>query len=115
MNGTLAGMSADLADVAERLAARLATPPPPTQWAGWGQNLTDGAVGIALLHIERARTGQGTWTTAHTWLAAATTGPVAATTGAGLFLGARPSRSPCTPLPAATSAHSPLWTRRCPP
>lgn len=88
MNNTPAGTSADLADLAARTAVRLATPAPRTGRAGWGQSLADGAVGISLLHIERARTGNGTWTTVHGWLTAAAIGSVAATTAAGLYFGA---------------------------
>jgi hypothetical protein len=40
---------------------------------------------VALLHIERARTGIGRWETAHAWLAAATRTPVTASLGSGLY------------------------------
>jgi len=57
-----------------------------TFWAA--QSLADGAAGAALLHIERARTGKGTWQEAHTWVKEATSGEVLGSTDAGLFLGA---------------------------
>lgn len=40
----------------------------------WPQSLAHGAVGVALLHIERARAGEGPWQRAHDWLACAATG-----------------------------------------
>ncbi|MFD0772323.1 lanthionine synthetase C family protein [Streptomonospora algeriensis] len=52
------------------------------------QSLSAGAAGIALLHIERAATGLDTWPTAHTWLAAATSGALTTGRQATLFLGA---------------------------
>ncbi|GAB3454270.1 lanthionine synthetase C family protein [Actinophytocola sediminis] len=51
------------------------------------QSLGGGAAGVALLHIERARGGDGPWTTAHTWLAAATTDDLSVGANAGLFFG----------------------------
>jgi hypothetical protein len=50
--------------------------------------LAGGASGIALLHIERARTGRGDWSTAHAWLSAAVHGEVSAASNANLFFGA---------------------------
>lgn len=47
-----------------------------------------GAVGVAVLHIERAAAGLGGWEVAHTWLAAAADGPVSAGAQATLFFGA---------------------------
>ncbi|WP_434740733.1 lanthionine synthetase C family protein [Micromonospora sp. SH-82] len=52
------------------------------------QSLAGGAVGIALLHIERARSGHGTDTTAHAWLKIAATQPVSTGANANLFHGA---------------------------
>jgi hypothetical protein len=40
------------------------------------QSLSGGAVGIALLHIERARTGHGDEATAHAWLTEAISQPL---------------------------------------
>lgn len=57
---------ADPADVRRRLR-------PPTWWA---QSLATGALGAALLHVHRARTGRASWRTAHTWLAVTAAGPI---------------------------------------
>ncbi|MFC7908345.1 lanthionine synthetase C family protein [Streptomyces nigra] len=79
---------------ADQLARALADP--STVWSGgrpdggraWPQSLAGGASGIALLHIERARTGHGDWDTAHTWLATAVHGEVSAAANANLYFGA---------------------------
>ncbi|MBD2831807.1 lanthionine synthetase C family protein [Streptomyces pratensis] len=79
---------------ADKLANALADP--TTVWPGgrpsggraWPQSLAGGASGIALLHIERARTGHGGWDTAHTWLAAAVDGAISAAANANLYFGA---------------------------
>ncbi|WP_030546672.1 lanthionine synthetase C family protein [Streptomyces albus] len=60
----------------------------PDGGRAWPQSLAGGASGIALLHIERARTGRGSWNTAHTWLTAAVHGDVSAAANANLFFGA---------------------------
>ena len=52
------------------------------------QSLAGGAAGIALLHIERARSGHGDWRTAHAWLSAAARDDLSAGPNAGLFFGA---------------------------
>lgn len=52
------------------------------------QSLAGGAAGIALLHIERARSGHGDWSTAHAWLAAAASEELSAGSNANLFFGA---------------------------
>lgn len=65
------------------------TPPPehdPTP--GWGQSLSNGAAGLALLHIAYAHAGIGDWATAHQWVKAMTRGPVAADPDACLYRGA---------------------------
>lgn len=54
----------------------------------WPQSLAGGAAGIALLHIERARTGHGPWQTAHAWLTEAVSGNITAAANAGLYVGA---------------------------
>jgi lantibiotic biosynthesis protein len=54
----------------------------------WPQSLAGGAVGIALLHVERARSGHGDWQVAHAWLASAASGSVTAASNAHLFFGA---------------------------
>ncbi|GAA4687883.1 Lanthionine synthetase C-like protein [Promicromonospora umidemergens] len=51
------------------------------------QSLGGGAIGIALLHIERARTGHGDWATVHAWLREAAREPLSAGVNAGLFYG----------------------------
>ncbi|WP_328493443.1 lanthionine synthetase C family protein [Streptomyces sp. NBC_00414] len=69
---------------------------PGTAWPGgrpdggrsWPQSLAGGASGIALLHIERARTGHGDWATAHVWLKATVQGEVSAAANANLYFGA---------------------------
>lgn len=79
---------------ADRLAHALSDP--STVWPGgrpnsgraWPQSLAGGASGIALLHIERARTGHGDWDTAHSWMAAAVHGEVSAAANANLYFGA---------------------------
>jgi hypothetical protein len=53
-----------------------------------GQSLADGAAGVALLHIERARTGQGSWAAAHALITQAATAPIDAGDHAGLYYGA---------------------------
>lgn len=79
--------------VADRLAGALTDPSrawpdgPPPSGRAWPQSLAGGASGIALLHIERARTGRGDWSTAHAWLSAAVHGEVSAASNANLFFG----------------------------
>lgn len=91
----IATATADAAlSTADQLARALADP--STVWPGtrpdgaraWPQSLAGGASGIALLHIERARTGRGDWDTAHTWLAMAVHGEVSAAANANLYFGA---------------------------
>jgi Lanthionine synthetase C-like protein len=78
--------------VADAVAVALATPADacrlhlPQGW--WPQSLAHGAAGVALLHIERARTGHGPWQPAREWLACAADGEVAAGTGSHLYYGA---------------------------
>ncbi|MFG2059389.1 lanthionine synthetase C family protein [Micromonospora sp. NPDC048930] len=52
------------------------------------QSLAGGAVGIALLHIERARSGHGDDALAHAWLKLAASQPISAGNNANLFHGA---------------------------
>ncbi|CRK59226.1 Lanthionine biosynthesis cyclase LanC [Alloactinosynnema sp. L-07] len=79
-------------DIAEVLAQRLADPTTTTTADNTHrpvpQSLANGAAGIALLHIERARTGHGSPATAHAWLTAATAQGVHRGDQAGLFHGA---------------------------
>ncbi|MER7128562.1 lanthionine synthetase C family protein [Streptosporangium saharense] len=79
--------------VADTIATALADPTswtaePPGNGLVWPQSLWSGAAGIALLHIERARSGRGDPRTAHAWLEAATSGAVTAAPNANLFFGA---------------------------
>jgi len=77
------------AGTAERFATHLAVPELPSTDAPWmAQSLAQGAAGIALLNIERAHTGHGTWRQAHTWITNAVAGEISAADTAGLYLGA---------------------------
>lgn len=78
-------------DIAAAVADRLATPElgyerARDQW--WPQSLAQGAAGISLLHIERARTGHASWEAAHRWLKAAVRDGVASGPEAHLYFGA---------------------------
>ncbi|WEH16437.1 lanthionine synthetase LanC family protein [Streptomyces sp. VNUA24] len=61
-------------------------PPTPDTDATLRQSLARGSLGIALLHVERARQGTGSWQTAHQQLA--DIGPLLDGNETGLFLGA---------------------------
>jgi lantibiotic biosynthesis protein len=80
--------------MADTLASALADPraawqcTPQAGGRSWPQSLARGAAGIAVLHIERARSGCGDWATARTWLSAAVRGEVTAAANASLFFGA---------------------------
>ncbi|MEV7600941.1 lanthionine synthetase C family protein [Kitasatospora sp. NPDC089797] len=94
---------------ADRLAQALADPVAvwplgrPEGGRSWPQSLAGGASGIALLHIERARTGHGDWDTAHTWLLAALHGDISAAANANLYFGA-PALAFITSTAAATQS-----------
>ncbi|WP_304440456.1 lanthionine synthetase LanC family protein, partial [Frankia sp. EI5c] len=80
-----------LADaLAERLADPLIVWPDgrPTTARSWPQSLAGGAAGVALLHLERARSGRGSWKTAHYWLSEAVSDEITAAPNASLFFGA---------------------------
>lgn len=62
--------------------------PPPDPRRTDPQNLAGGAAGIALLHIERARSGRGSDETAHQWLRLAASAPISVGGNADLFYGA---------------------------
>ncbi|WP_367138429.1 MULTISPECIES: lanthionine synthetase C family protein [Streptomyces] len=67
----------------------MTAPEPSPSGKPWmAQSLAQGAAGIALLHIERAHTGQGTWKQAHTWITKAVADEVSAADTTGLYLGA---------------------------
>lgn len=63
--------------------ARRRRPPP---W--WRQSLASGALAIALLHVHRARCGDGPWNRAHEWLRLATSGLIDEGPGSNLHYGA---------------------------
>lgn len=83
-------------EAAGRLADELAVPPQADP--GWdrspasprwrGQSLSKGAVGVAVLHALRARTGTGSWERVRVWLADATREELSAAPGSGLWFGA---------------------------
>ncbi|MEU6379535.1 lanthionine synthetase C family protein [Streptomyces sp. NPDC046909] len=75
--------------LADGFARHLATPAPPPEDQPWAaQDLAAGAAGSALLHIERARTGDGTWQHARPWIKNAVATTVSAGDTSGLYLGA---------------------------
>lgn len=77
--------------VSAHVADLLATPEHGRAWAGerwWPQSLAQGAAGVSLLHIERARTGDGSWDRAQAWLECAVAQGVDASPAAHLFYGA---------------------------
>ncbi|WP_262391611.1 hypothetical protein [Nocardiopsis sp. CNR-923] len=81
----------DASAVATHVADRLATPDQGRALANdrwWPQSLAHGAVGVALLHIERARTGHGPWERVQTWLECAISDGVDASPEAHLYYGA---------------------------
>jgi len=88
-----------------------------------GQSLARGTAGTALLHIERALTGSGSWETAQSHIQRAAAGPVDAAEHAGLYYGApaiafmlHTAPSCCTPRQTDIlgTARSPLrWTSTC--
>ncbi|WP_344318393.1 lanthionine synthetase C family protein, partial [Acrocarpospora pleiomorpha] len=62
-----------------------------TDGVAWGwpaQSISGGAAGIALLHLERARTGAGPWEKANAWLEAAAREGASTGTNACLYYGA---------------------------
>lgn len=86
MTALAAGEPARLADA---LADRLTAPTWQDSEQRWQeQSLAQGAAGVALLHIERALAGSGTWTTAHAWVRTATTYEISAADNTGLYIGA---------------------------
>ncbi|WP_017573277.1 lanthionine synthetase C family protein [Nocardiopsis halotolerans] len=78
-------------EVAAAIADRLATPEQGRALAGaqwWPQSLAHGAAGVALLHIERARTGHGPWERVQRWLECAVAEGVDSSPNAHLYYGA---------------------------
>jgi hypothetical protein len=77
------------ASAADALASHLAAPPAPSADRPWlAQSLHQGAAGTALVHIERAHHGSGSWQTAHAWVTAMTRDGVSAADDTGLHFGA---------------------------
>lgn len=77
--------------VSAYVADLLATPEDGRAWAGerwWPQSLAQGAAGVALLHIERARTEENSWGRAQAWLECAVAQGVDASPASHLFYGA---------------------------
>lgn len=74
--------------VADRIADRLASPADTREHQRWPQSLAVGAVGVALLHIERARAGVAPWHRAHDWLSYAADHPVVSSADSHLYYGA---------------------------
>ncbi|WUV84637.1 lanthionine synthetase C family protein [Streptomyces sp. NBC_01476] len=67
----------------------MATPPAlPADSPRLAQSLYQGAAGIALVHIERAHNGKGSWQSAHGWVTAAARAGVSAADDSGLHFGA---------------------------
>ncbi|MGW5879004.1 lanthionine synthetase C family protein [Nocardiopsis terrae] len=52
------------------------------------QSLAKGGIGTALMHIEHAHTGRGSWESAHNWVQKAAAAPVSAADEACLYFGA---------------------------
>lgn len=74
--------------IAERLAAPLNVRGLNHHQGWWPQSLAHGAAGVALLHIERARTDQGPWQRAHDWLVCAAAEPAVGGPDSHLYYGA---------------------------
>jgi hypothetical protein len=78
-------------DAATAIAAQLADPRAVSAGPGSGRDrpqcLAGGAAGIALLHVERARSGHGDPSAARAWLAAAARDPVSAGPNTSLYFG----------------------------
>jgi class I lanthipeptide synthase len=93
MNRSVPDALPDALATADSIAATLSDPQaawtaaPPTGGRAWPQSLAGGAAGIALLHIERARSSHGDWHTAQSWLSVAASGELTAAANAGLFFG----------------------------
>jgi lantibiotic biosynthesis protein len=76
-------------DAEQKIASRLTVPATPAHsQRRFAQSLPKGAAGTALLHIERALRGTGTWQTAHDWLQAATRYDISTADETALFIGA---------------------------
>jgi hypothetical protein len=78
LDAAVAGLLADPSCVPAHLAG--------SPW--WRQSLARGALGVAMLHAERAAAGEGPWQRARDWLDAATRDRVTSGAGSHLFHGA---------------------------
>lgn len=74
--------------IADRLAEPKAVNDLRLTQGWWPQSLAHGALGVALLHAERARAGLGPWTRVQDWLSCAAAGGVVGGPDAHLFYGA---------------------------
>ncbi|MFI5803348.1 lanthionine synthetase C family protein [Streptomyces sp. NPDC051561] len=74
--------------VADLLATPDTAPVPRDTTTGHRQQLAYGPLGIALLHIERAASGRGSWQRVHDWMATATARPVTSGPDSHAFYGA---------------------------
>ncbi|MPZ64705.1 MAG: lantibiotic modifying enzyme [Pseudonocardiaceae bacterium] len=74
--------------LAERLTDPSTIPASQSRHRPTPQSLANGAAGVALLHIERARAHCGDWATVHSWLSTAAGGDLSAGPNASLFFGA---------------------------
>ncbi|GAA1897421.1 lanthionine synthetase C family protein [Actinomadura bangladeshensis] len=86
LNREAAQAAAD--DIAERLSSPSVVRSMGLRGGWWPQSLAVGAAGVALLHIERAYAGLGSWQRAHEWLDAAAVEGVDAGNGSHLHYGA---------------------------
>lgn len=77
---------ADLVRHFTEVLKRPDTPPPDEAWQA--HSLAQGSAGTALLHIQLAHMGHGTWQQAHTWIKSASGSEISAADNTGLFLGA---------------------------
>lgn len=75
------------AEAADRITRELATPAIPGGYRPQAQSLANGAAGIALLHVERAHAGTGSWATAHNWVTSATRDEISADDNTCLYFG----------------------------
>ncbi|MFI8811364.1 MULTISPECIES: lanthionine synthetase C family protein [unclassified Streptomyces] len=77
------------ANLVKRFARTLERPDAPPPGEAWhAHSLAEGAAGTALLHIQLAHTGHGTWQQAHTWIRHVSGSEISAADNTGLFLGA---------------------------
>lgn len=74
--------------LAGALASGLARPPSAPGPAGQAQPLGSGAVGAALLHVERAASGLASWDTVRAWFTTIAGNGISAGPGASLYHGA---------------------------